>query len=134
MVFACPIFQHGVDVAAAIAALRGVIEAGGDLEFLDGVGIGNGGEGQLSTGEIGGRDPFDQVVVIGLSLAIHVDPCSAAAQVSGIVDIRRRARRKREQLLKILSRERQGGNRCSTERSEERRVGEEWRSRWSPYH
>src|SRR6266481_5423379 len=78
MVFVCASFQHGVDVAAAIAALRGVVEAGGDLEFLDGVGIRNGGEGQLSTGEIGGRDSFDQVVVIGLSLAIHVDPFSTA--------------------------------------------------------
>jgi len=43
------------------------------------------GEGQLSTGEIGGRDSFDQVVVIGLSLTIHVDPCSAAAQVPALL-------------------------------------------------
>src|SRR5260221_12624864 len=58
MVFVCPSFQHGVDVAAAIAALRGVIEAGGDLECLDGVGIGDWGAVELSTSRIGGKDSF----------------------------------------------------------------------------
>src|SRR4029077_21264499 len=78
MVFVRATFQDGVDVAAAIAALRGVVQAGGDLEFLDGVGIRNGGEGQLSAGEIGGRDSFDRVIIIGLSLAVPLYPSSTA--------------------------------------------------------
>jgi len=85
-------FQDGVDIAAAVAALSGIIEAGAYLELLDCIGSGKGSLGQLTERIVGSRDSFDQVVVIVFAPSVHIDSHEAAAQLRGIVQVRRRAR------------------------------------------
>src|SRR5271165_173240 len=102
--------QDGVDVAAAVAALAGVVERGLDLEFLDDVGVGQGRVGEFRDVVIGGRDSFDQIVVIVLALAVDFDAYVAAAKLCGRVEFALCAARQREQLLEILCGQRQSAD------------------------
>ena len=68
-----PALESGVDVAAAVASLGGVVEAGADLELLDGVGVGQRRVGQFAEGVVGYGDAVDQIVVVVFSAAVYVD-------------------------------------------------------------
>src|SRR5712692_4117721 len=102
--------QNGVDVAAAVAALAGVVQRGLHLELLDDVGIGERDVSGLRDVVIGGADALDQIVVIVLALAVHDDADVAAAELRGSVEFALRAGGKREQLLIILGGEGQLAN------------------------
>ncbi len=102
-----PAFQDGVDVAASVPALRGIIEAGADFEFLNVVGVGNRREGEFAKRIVRGGNSLDQVVVVIFSSTVNVDTHIAAAQRGGIVQVRRSARGERKQLLEIPRRQRQ---------------------------
>src|SRR5208282_5848420 len=94
-------FHDGVDVAAAVTALTGVIEAGADLEFLDRVGVGDRCIRQFPKRVVRGRNSLDQVVVVIFSSSVDVDTHIATAQGRGVVQVGRGACRKVEQLLEI---------------------------------
>ena len=72
-------FQSGIDVAASIATLSRVVKTGADLEFLDGIRIGERRVSQFSERIIGDGNTFDQVVVVVFASAIDVDVNLSAA-------------------------------------------------------
>ena len=83
--------QNGIDVAAAVAALAGVVERSLYLKFLNDVGVGQRNVGGLSDVVIGGGDAFDEVVVVVLALAIDEKFYRAAAELRGGVQFALRA-------------------------------------------
>ena len=74
-----PDLRIGVDVAAAIAALAGVVERGLNLEFLHHIGVGQRSVGEFGDVVVGGADAFDQIVVVVLALAIDLNANLAAS-------------------------------------------------------
>ena len=99
--------QNRVNVAAAVTSLGRVVEAGTDLEFLDGVRVGNRRVRQFAKRVVGSRDALDQIVVVIFSAPVHVDAHIPAAQCGCIVQASRGARREIQQLLKVARCQRQ---------------------------
>src|SRR5262249_47885435 len=98
--------QYGIDVAAAVASLGGVIKRSLDFEFLNHVGIGKRSIGELRHVVVGGRNAVDQIVVVVFALAVDDDAHVAAAETGGAVQFALCASREREELLEILCGER----------------------------
>ena len=107
--------QDGVDVAAAVAALRRIIKAGLHLEFLDHVGAGQRRVPKESDVVIGRADAFDQVVVVVLALTVHGHVHVAAAQRRAGIEVGARTGRKGQQLLKVLRGQRKRADRVRAE-------------------
>src|SRR5207248_1349526 len=59
-----PAFQNSIDIAAAVASLSRVIEAGLDLEFLHGIRTRKRRIEQLGIPEIGNADSVQQIVIV----------------------------------------------------------------------
>ena len=94
--------ENRVHIAAAVAALAGVIERGLDLELLNDVRIGERDVGGLRHVVVSRADAFDQVVVVVLALAIDNYANIAAAKLGGGVQIALRPGRQGEQLFEVL--------------------------------
>ncbi len=74
-------FENGIDIAAAVAALAGIVEGSLNLEFLNDVGVGQRGGGELGDVVVAGADAFDQVVVIVVALAVNLNVDVATPQL-----------------------------------------------------
>ena len=72
--------EDGVNVAAPVASLGSIVQAGLNLEFLHHVGTGQRSVGQFGHVVIGRTDAFDLVVVVILALPIHLNADIAAPQ------------------------------------------------------
>src|SRR5262249_24329020 len=103
--------ENGIDVAAAVAALAGVIERPLHLKFLNDVRIGKRNISSLGDVVIGSGDAVDQVVVVILALAVDDDADIAAAELRGSVQFALRAARERQELLVVLRGQRKFTNR-----------------------
>ena len=108
-------FQDGVDIAAAVAALRGIVETGANFEFLNDIGARKRRIVEFSNGIVVGADAFDLVIVVVIAAAIDVHADSAAAKLGSRIERRGSARRKGKQLLKILRGQWQTGDRRAQE-------------------
>ncbi len=95
-------FQDGVDVAAAVATLGGVVETGAHLEFLDDVGAGERGVVELADGVVIRADAFDLIVVVVVAATVDVHADGTAAELRGGIEGRRSSGGESQQLLKIL--------------------------------
>src|SRR5882724_574472 len=76
-------FEDGVDVAAAVAALAGVVQRSLHLEFLNHIGIGQWYVSGLRYVVVRGADAFNQKIVVVFALAIHEEFHAAASQLCG---------------------------------------------------
>jgi len=74
-------FENGVDIAAAVAALRGIVEARADLEFLDDVGAGERCVVELADGVVVRPNAFDLIVIIVVAPAVDVHADGAAPEL-----------------------------------------------------
>ena len=99
--------ENGVDVAAAVASLRGIVEAGLNFEFLDYIRAGQGRVSEFRNVVVSGADSFDQVVVVVFALAIDLDANVATAERGGGVQFGIGSGREGQQLLKVLGGERE---------------------------
>ncbi len=80
-----PSLQHRIDVAAAVSALRSVVQRSLHLELLDDVRVGQWHIVVLRDVVVGRADAFDQVIVIVFALAIHENARRPAAQLRRLV-------------------------------------------------
>ena len=99
--------ENSVDVAAAVAALAGVVERCLHLEFLNDVGIGQRNVGGLGDVVVSGGDSVDQVVVVIFALAVDKQLHRATAELGGGVKFALRAGGKSQELLIVLRSKRQ---------------------------
>ena len=103
-------FEDCVDVPASVSALAGIVKRSLYLEFTHHVGIGKRHVRGLGYVVIGRTDALDQIVVIVLALPVHNDAHIASPQLGGGVQFTLRPGGERQQLLKILRRQRQATN------------------------
>ncbi len=102
--------EDGVDVAAAVAALGGVIQRSLDFEFLNYGRIGQRSGGEFGDVVVGGADALDLVVVVVFALAVDLDADVAASELRGGIEFALSAAGESEQLLEVLRGERQGAD------------------------
>src|SRR5262249_824880 len=107
----CTSLQNRIDVSPTIAALAGVIQRRLNFELLNHIWTRQRRIGQFGNVVVGRADAFDQIVVIVLTLAVHLDANIASSQLRRRVQIALRAARQRQQLLEVLCGERKLANR-----------------------
>ncbi len=107
--FAMPVFGSRFEDqayrAAALAAGGRVVQRSGDVEFFDGVRVGQGNGIEVGQIEIVDVDSFQCHAVVAGALPVHVDVDNAAVGVSHIGHLARGSGRKRKQEHEVRHRQ-----------------------------